>query len=143
MKIRNLVPISCWDHCAGKDHPADIFHALELSVSKLWRSGPNWLETTLSSGSALLPEAVSESCILEMKAADRKMTHNVLSTSELITASSVIDCEQYSTIHKLYRVTVLVLKFINLLRKRATSSELTAQDYLVLRGTGCRIVRDT
>ena len=42
--------------------------------------------------------------------------------------TSVIDCERYSTMHKLYRVTAFVLKFIDLLRKRTTSTGLTTQD---------------
>jgi hypothetical protein len=48
-EIWNVVPISCWNHCAGKDNPADFpsrgLTTLELSV---WRSGPNWLETTFN-----------------------------------------------------------------------------------------------
>ena len=74
-EIQNLVPISCWDHCAGTDNPADIpsrgLAAPEFSVSKLWRSGPNWLKMTLSFVSALPTEDVPEPCIIEMKAADQ------------------------------------------------------------------------
>ena len=39
----------------------------------------------------------------------------------------VIDCERFSNSHKLYRVTALVLKFIQLLKKQATSPELEGQ----------------
>ena len=77
-EIRSLVPISSWDHCAGKDNPADIpsrgLTIVELSVSKLWRSGPNWLEMTLNPVSDLAG-GIPESCIPEMKVADRKATH--------------------------------------------------------------------
>ena len=129
-EIRSLVPISCWDHCAGKDNPADIpsqgLTTTELSVSKLWRSGPNWLEMTLNPVPDLAGE-IPESCIPEMKVADRKATHTLLSTSELTTVGSVIDCERYSTMHKLYRVTAFVLKFIDL-SKRTTSTGLATQD---------------
>lgn len=36
----------------------------------------------------------------------------------------VIDCERFSNTHKLYRVTALVLKFMQLLIKQATSQGL-------------------
>ena len=107
------------------DIPSRGLSAPELSVSQLWRSGPNCLEMTCSPASVLLPEDLPESCIPEMKATDQKVAHNLLSTTDL---SSVIDCERYSTIHKLYRVMAYVLKFIDLLRKKTTSSGLTAQD---------------
>ena len=66
------------------DIPSRGLATPELSVSQLWRSGPNCLEMTCSPESVLLPEAVPESCIPEMKAADRKVAHNLLSTTELI-----------------------------------------------------------
>ena len=77
---------------------------------------------------ALLPEEFPESCIPEMKAADQRIMHNLLRSGELMSVSSVILCERYSTIHKLYRVTDYVLKSIDFLRKRTTSLGLTAQD---------------
>ena len=52
-------------------NPADIpsrgLTAAELSVSKLWRSGPDALETILSPVPVLLPENIPESCIAKMK----------------------------------------------------------------------------
>ena len=86
------------------------------------------LETILSPVPFLLPENIPESCIVEMKAADRKAAHNLLSISEPANVSGIIDCERYSSLHKLYRVTAYVLKFINILRKRTTSPNLTVQD---------------
>ena len=94
---------------------------------ELWRSGPYRLEMTLNSD----PDsagAIQKSCIPETKVADRKATHTLVSTSELTTVGSVIHCERYSTVHKLYRVTAFVLKFIDLLRKRTTSPGLTTQN---------------
>jgi hypothetical protein len=40
----------------------------------------------------------------------------------------LIDIQRFSSIHKLYRVTAYVLKFMKLLRKRVTSPELTHAD---------------
>ena len=51
-----------------------------------------------------------------------------MSISEPANVSGIIDCERYSSLHKLYQVTAYVLKFINILRKRTTSPNLTVQD---------------
>lgn len=102
--------------------------ATELSVSKLWRSGPDALETILSPVSVLLPENIPESGISEMKAADRRATYNLLNISEPASVNSIIDWEHYSSLHKLYQVTAYVLKFINILRMIATSPDFTVQD---------------
>lgn len=126
-EIRDLVPVSCWDHCAGKDNPADIpsrgVTGTELAASKLWRKGPDWSDFPMQ-----LPEEIPEQCVVEMKAAECKSTHNILNPSQMLSVSVVIDCECYSTIHKLYRVTAYVLKFIDLLRKRVGSANLTIRD---------------
>ena len=46
-EIRRLTPMECWQHCSGKDNPANIpsrgLTPLELSVNVLWRKGPDWL----------------------------------------------------------------------------------------------------
>lgn len=43
--IRHLVPPRNWEHCPGKDNPADIHHTSikVLSESSLWLQGPDWL----------------------------------------------------------------------------------------------------
>ena len=72
-----------------------------------------------------LPEGIPEPCIEEMKVANRKDVHSLLTLLDL---SSIIDCERYATAQRLYRIAAYVLKFINLLRKSARSPELTIQD---------------
>ena len=117
----------CWQR-QPRRHPFMGSHATELSVSKVWRSGPDALETILSPVPNLLPENIPESCISEMKAADGKATYDLLNISEPASVSSITDCGHYSSLHKLYRIAAHVLKFINILRKRATSPDLTVQD---------------
>ena len=63
-EIRQLVPEDCWNHCSGKNNPADIpshgLSSLELSTSELWRCGPNWLQE--DPDIALLPAEIPEAC---------------------------------------------------------------------------------
>ena len=46
-QVRKLVPPERWEHCPGKDNPADLpsrgITPAELAGSKLWRYGPEWL----------------------------------------------------------------------------------------------------
>ena len=47
--IRSRVDPSCWSHCPGSSNPADLpsrgLSFTEVSVSCLWRYGPEWLLT--------------------------------------------------------------------------------------------------
>ena len=129
-EIRKLIPAECWEHCAGKSNPADIpssgLTPSELAVNKLWRKGPEWLQVSINIPP--LPEGIPEPCIEEMKVTNRKDVHSLLTPTEILDLSSIIDCERYATAQRLHRVTAYVLKFIGLLRKRVRSPELTIQD---------------
>jgi hypothetical protein len=125
-EICRLVPLEYWRHCSGKENPADIpsrgMTPHGLSVSSLWRSGPEWLKGTIDRQS--LPEEAPQPCVAEMKAG---AVHNLLTTPPR-SISHLIDCECFSTTHRLYRVTAYVLKFLRILRKEVQSPELTVQD---------------
>ncbi len=127
-EIHQLVPAECWDHCSGREHPADIpsrgLTPVELSVSKLWRNGPQWLK--VPSSITPLSDEIPPLCAEELKATTQESTHSLLVSTPSIGQS--ITCERYSTIHKLYRVTAYVIKFLSLLKRKAQSAELTVQD---------------
>ena len=94
----------------------------ELSVSKLWRNGPDWLKNTIDSEP--LPEEVPQSCAAEMKT---RAVNNLL-TTQSCSIGHIIDCERFSTVHKLIRVSAYVLKFVSMLRRKTQSPELTVPD---------------
>ena len=129
-EIRKLIPVECWEHCAGRNNPADIpsrrMTPLELSVNKLWRNGPECLQMSISASS--LPDEIPEPCIEEMTAFSRRGVHSLLTHTGILDMSCVIDCKRYCTAQRLYRITAYILKFISMLRKRAQSPELTIQD---------------
>ena len=129
-EIRKLSRTACWEHCAGKTNPADIpsrgLTPLELSVNKLWRNGPEWLQAPI--GVSSLPVEIPEPCIEEMKISSRRDVHSLLTSTKTQDLNCIIGCKRYSSVQRLYRVTAYVLKFISLLRKQVHSPELTTQD---------------
>lgn len=132
-EIRRLVPPQLWSHCPGKDNPADIpsrgLDPTDLSLSKLWRHGPDWLHASIEHCPSIpAPGAdMSEQCLMELKVGKREVAHSLL-TSQASGIGSLIDIQRHSTTPKLYRVTAYVLKFTQLLRRQTTSTELTQQD---------------
>ena len=102
------LPAQCWSHCPGKDNPADIpsrgLNPTELSASKLWRNGPEWLRAPTNP--VPLPEEIPEPCVAEMKVSSRGAVHSLL-ISQSPRIGHIIDCERFSTLHKLYTVTFI------------------------------------
>ena len=61
-EIRRLVPPTCWNHCPGRDNPADLpsrgMTPMELAGSRLPHHGPDWLvhSQSQSDGNTEMPE---------------------------------------------------------------------------------------
>jgi len=97
----------------------------ELSTSKLWRNGPEWLKA--ETNPVQLPVEIPEPCVAELKASSLVVVHSLL-ISRPPGISHIINCERFNSIPKLYRVTACVLKFLSMLMKQVQSPELTVQD---------------
>ena len=111
VEIRRLVPVQHWRHCAGKDNPADMpSHGTspkDLETSLTWRHGPDWLpKFSFTDLSDDLP--MPEDCNAEMKSS---ASHSLLVETESRGIGHLIECERYSKLQKLLRVTALVKKF--------------------------------
>ena len=114
-KIRELVPVANWSHCPGKDNPADLpsrgISTVELQSSKIWLHGPTWLPT-------ISPKPLSEEmnmpdeCVSELKGKGCTISHSLIVSITNPTIVSVMDCQRYSKLCKLLRVTVYVQKFV-------------------------------
>ena len=128
-EIRKLLPVECWDHCSGKENPADIpsrgLTPLELSVNQMWKNGPEWLKTAINV--TPLPEEIPELCVAELKITSQGAVHNLLATQPP-SIGELINIQRFSSVHRLYRTTAYVLKFLKLLRKKVRSPELTQAD---------------
>lgn len=109
-EIRNSIPAEHWSHCPGKTNPADLpsrgLSPLELSVSQLWCSGPDWLKAYVNSQSEDVMSVMPEECAPELKKAQKVPTHNLLT---LVDLCDLMKWKNYSSMSRLRRVTAYVL----------------------------------
>ena len=114
-----------WHHCPGIDNPADIgtrgMLPSEISQSKLWWTGLEWLKGPNENWPTDLEDYLmnpSEECLLEVKKSSLLETSdstNLLNRSKIVPAiSDLINCEDYSTLPSLLRVTAYVMRFVNI-----------------------------
>ena len=106
-EIRKLLPADCWKHCPGPENPADLpsrgLSPTELAQSKLWTDGPEWLRTP-SNCDSIQDMPMPSECADEMKVADRQAL-SLLTPIESQSLDRVMECEQFSFLHKLLNVT--------------------------------------
>ena len=116
-KIRNLVNKENWSYCPTHNNPADIVSrgtsVSKLTESSLWWEGPDYLKTEK------MHWPIFEGATQERQTPDSEKPVVVLmsNSSKVSDLNAVIPCENYSSFDKLIRVTVLVLKFVKLLRR--------------------------
>lgn len=108
-EIRKKVPPEQWSHCSGKTNPADLpsrgLSLLELSVSRLWSCGPDWIPTAVLSQGEPAKFTMPAECVSEMK----KTTHILLASEPAVSAEVIMDCKRYGTLSRLVRITAYVL----------------------------------
>jgi hypothetical protein len=121
--IRRLVPPHSWRHCPGECNPADIpsrgLTFTELLSSDLWLRGPDLLYTMEVHDDAVVGE-MPEECAREVK----KNVTLLLAEGSAIKQriGLLMECKDFSSLHRLLRVTGLVIKFIRLISSK--NSEL-------------------
>ena len=114
-EIHRLVPVNCWKHCRSGDNPADIpsrGSGLEsLWSKKIWWNGPSWLTGTRDTEVVgNINEEEIEKCSLESKE-DSQMMY-LLVNEENIRIGMIVKIQRFSSLSRLYRVTMHVLKFM-------------------------------
>ena len=141
-EIRNLVPASRWQHCNGKDNPADIpsrgLSPMELSKCPLWKEGPKWLTCfTEDTKSVFNSTHIPEECFVEVRAEEKvkcQISSLFLAATEPCGIAQIMRAEDFSDLQRLLRVTALVLKFVKTMKsslKKDTPSESVAQNIMV------------
>lgn len=85
---------------------------MELSVSQLWHSGPEWLTSDLPVHSVIKSLPMPEPCLQELKSTS-KLSHSLLAAEKKPTIGHLLWCEDFSSLQKLLRVTAYVLRAVN------------------------------
>ena len=73
----------------------------------------------------LLYQEIPDACAKELKS---NGTVCLLTSMDNTDVSNLLDCDKYSSVHKLYRITAYMLKFVDLLKNRDHSCELSHTD---------------
>ena len=134
------MPPNAWRHCSSKDNPADIASrgtSPVILAGSTWVSGPDWLKSyeeamqTSEETTKVKPAPVES--LQEAKKEHRELASN-LPCSSLLTGSSsmavsaVIDCKRFSDLHRLLKITALVLRFTRKLKSKGREPGLVPVD---------------
>ena len=132
-EIRDLVDLEFWGYCNTKENPTDITSkgckTSELVNNDLWWKGPQFLTESdeMWSNIVELTSETEEKAEKEMRKSARSVpteaTVNLVSDKKLCSVNEIIGCEHFSDLHKLFRITAYVKRFIVNLRSRICKSE--------------------
>ena len=136
-EIQRHVSPDCWNHCPGETNPADLpsrgLTPLQLSSSKLWYNGPEWLsEPTSHPPQVSEPSDVPQECLVEIRSRPQPV-HSLATVEPTPMLGNVITPEKYSTMLRLLRMTAYVLRAVRIFRGTQLSPSndhamLTASD---------------
>ena len=126
-EIRRNVHPDLWSHCPGKANPADLpsrgLSTLELSVSQLWRAGPEWLGMDIPVSSDIDSLPMPTLCLPELKSSS-KPSHNLLVIERSPHVEDVMSCSDFSSLRRLIRVTAYVLRAVSRFKAKTSNSNL-------------------
>jgi len=138
-KIRSLWKKEHWRYCPSELNPADIASrrakSSVITSSELWwKEAPflkkeefDWpsLPNCQAGGTAVPEEALRELKKESSSEISRVMTVSVQSSQSI---SEVIQPERFNSLSKLLRVTALALKFLQRLRKKTETHDISMED---------------
>ncbi|GFR71744.1 Gypsy retrotransposon integrase-like protein 1 [Elysia marginata] len=115
-EIQELTSPECWQHCPGKDNPADLLTrgipAKELTSSTLWIHGPDWLKQPRKTQKQDV--ITSEVCELAEEAIENPI---LIATMQITHKENVLDYKRFSSLTKLTRTIAWVLRFVKNTRR--------------------------
>ena len=141
-EIRDLVDPEFGGYCNTKENSAGITSngckASELVNNDLWWKGPQFLKESdeMWSNIGEFTSKTEEKAERKMKKSARSVptetTVNLVSDKKLCSVNEVIDCEHFSHLHKLFRITTYVKRFIFNLRSRICKNEIALNGSLTV-----------
>lgn len=117
-EILSLTRREDWRHCPGRENPADIgsrgILPTELRDNSLWWSGPAWLRDSKGKWPTSMCEQYepTEESPQEERKCKIETSTLLNSTCNKVNLNNIIQCERFSDIHKLMRVTAYVKRFV-------------------------------
>ena len=121
-EIQDLPDPASWNHCPGRENPADLVtrgvSAEALLKSDLWLHGPRWLHEVELAG----PDDVERACADESplgeiwESAETELV--VLSTTSIEVAKPCIEFDRWSSFPKVLRIVAWMKRFILIARSR-------------------------
>lgn len=138
-KIRSVWSKERWRYCPSELNPADIAsRGAKISViasSDLWCKGPPFLENEEAHWPnvpkcPISGNTVPEEVATELKKESAPEISSVMSVSAQCSQdiSEVVQLERFSSLRKLVRVTALVLKFIQRIKKKTETPDINMED---------------
>ena len=129
-EVRHLVPIDSWYHCPGEQNPADLpsrgAHMSQLIDNTLWINGPSWISDPGFEPQSSDLHSVPDECFKEIRVKDHPaFSFLTQSTSQV---EAILNCEHFSTLGRLLKVTAYVMKFVSVLKTKIKGTSLTAED---------------
>lgn len=122
-EIRGRVHPDCWRHCPGSSNPADLpswgITPIELTVSQLWRHGPEWLQMGFEPSVPAPVQEMPSECAAEK----RVQSHSLASAQSSTAVESILVPDKYSRFSRLIGVTVTVLRAVRCFKKLTESQE--------------------
>ena len=138
-KIRSLWSKEHWRYCPSELNPGDIASrgtkSSVITSSDLWWKGAPFLEKEEVHwpnlpNCPIRENAVPEEAVKELKKESASEISRVMTVSVQCSPSisEVIQPERFSSLSKLVRVTVLVLKFIQRIKKKTVTHHISMED---------------
>eukprot|EP00794_Sanderia_malayensis_P004439 gene4439-5032_t len=118
IQIRAMTPNATWGYCPTSDNPADVASrgstVAKLQTNQLWWEGAPFLKLDFE----CWPKVDLFSTSIMEEVIEKPQSTLVNSNIAHFAVSKVIACQDFSSIDRLFRVTALVLQFIEILMKK-------------------------
>ena len=125
-QIRELVAKESWGYCPSAQNPADLTSRgvsfSKIVAKKLWWEGPEFLCKGEESWPKFGSNQPNEENIESLNAQENSSTFMTTNTP-VQNLNAIIPCEKFSGLDKLIRITALVLRFINCLRRKVSAED--------------------
>ena len=129
-EIRQLTPKGTWGFCPGSQNPADLpcrgMEASNLVSSSTWWNGPEYLQKSQWEWpNDPTASSLDETALKETIKKPATVIHSLVSTkveSSEVNLNGIIDCDNFSSVTRLFHVMAYLLRFVKKLKVKRSAS---------------------